>query len=100
MTSYDAYAAPYAEILGQETLVGTTYERSCWSSTLIIREGLGNAKIQGLTTQLDLTGNKYNIALVSIQTFVCHGDRSYFVDNVFCRAFTTCGFPDVFLNIV
>ncbi|KII95429.1 hypothetical protein PLICRDRAFT_98827 [Plicaturopsis crispa FD-325 SS-3] len=26
----------------------------------------GNAKLQGLTTQLDLTGNKYNIALVSI----------------------------------
>ena len=25
----------------------------------------GNAKLQGLTTQLDLTGNKYNIALVS-----------------------------------
>ena len=24
----------------------------------------GNAKLQGLTTQLDLTGNKYNIALV------------------------------------
>ncbi|KAH9922164.1 hypothetical protein B0H21DRAFT_827034 [Amylocystis lapponica] len=24
---------------------------------------IGNAKLQGLTTQLDLTGNKYNIAL-------------------------------------
>ncbi|KZV75075.1 MFS general substrate transporter [Peniophora sp. CONT] len=27
------------------------------------RGNIGNAKIQGLTTQLDLTGNKYNIAL-------------------------------------
>ena len=27
---------------------------------------LGNAKLQGLVTQLDLTGNRYNIALVSI----------------------------------
>ena len=25
----------------------------------------GNAKLQGLTTQLDLTGHRYNIALVS-----------------------------------
>ena len=27
-------------------------------------ESVGNAKLQGLTTQLNLTGNKYNIALV------------------------------------
>ena len=26
---------------------------------------IGNAKLQGLTTQLNLTGDKYNIALVS-----------------------------------
>ena len=26
----------------------------------------GNAKLQGLTTQLHLTGDKYNIALVSL----------------------------------
>ena len=26
---------------------------------------LGNAKLQGLQTQLHLTGNRYNIALVS-----------------------------------
>ena len=64
------------------------------------RSNIGNAKIDGLIDDLNLTGNKYNIALVSIQTFVCHDDRSYFADNVFCRAFTTCGFPDVFLNSV
>ena len=28
----------------------------------------GNAKLQGLTTQLNLTGDKYNIALVSKST--------------------------------
>ncbi|KAH9919550.1 MFS general substrate transporter [Fomitopsis serialis] len=28
------------------------------------RGNIGNAKLQGLTTQLDLTGNKYNIALM------------------------------------
>jgi hypothetical protein len=27
---------------------------------------IGNAKLEGLTTQLNLTGNKYNIALVGI----------------------------------
>lgn len=26
----------------------------------------GNAKLQGLTTQLNLTGNKYNVALVRL----------------------------------
>ncbi|KAI0365422.1 MFS general substrate transporter [Pilatotrama ljubarskyi] len=29
----------------------------------LVRSNIGNAKLQGLTTQLELTGNKYNIAL-------------------------------------
>jgi hypothetical protein len=31
------------------------------------RGNIGNAKLEGLTTQLNLTGNKYNIALVGSQ---------------------------------
>ncbi|KAI0658144.1 MFS general substrate transporter [Cubamyces menziesii] len=32
------------------------------------RSNIGNAKLQGLLTELELTGNKYNIALVSIMS--------------------------------
>lgn len=33
-------------------------------SYYISEPDVGNAKLQGLTTQLNLTGDKYNIALV------------------------------------
>ncbi|KAI0708286.1 MFS general substrate transporter [Earliella scabrosa] len=33
--------------------------------SFVDRSNIGNAKLQGLLTQLDLTGNRYNIALVS-----------------------------------
>ena len=34
------------------------------STQCVTRHSPGNAKLQGLTTQLHLTGHKYNIALV------------------------------------
>ena len=49
---------------------------------------VGNAKLQGLLTQLDLTGNKYNIALVRTSHFSFHMsvNRSYHTqDNVLRR---------------
>ncbi|KAI0332181.1 MFS general substrate transporter [Cubamyces sp. BRFM 1775] len=35
------------------------------------RGSIGNAKLQGLTTQLDLTGDRYNIALTMFYLFYC-----------------------------
>ncbi|RPD60526.1 MFS general substrate transporter [Lentinus tigrinus ALCF2SS1-6] len=35
-------------------------------SSFVDRSNIGNAKLQGLLTQLDLTGNRYNIALVRL----------------------------------
>ncbi len=34
----------------------------------------GNARLQGLVTQLDLTGNQYNIALVRFPIYHRHLD--------------------------
>lgn len=49
----------------QEILVGISCPHFAVRECLLVSSA-GNAKLQGLTTQLDLTGNKYNIALVSI----------------------------------
>ena len=40
---------------------------------------IGNAKLQGLTTQLGLVGNQYNIALVSVssQYQFCRHSEAY-----------------------
>ena len=43
----------------------------------LIGDAIGNAKLQGLTTQLELTGNKYNIALVRIFPSRLFGGERY-----------------------
>ena len=57
----DLYRVYYQPTLSQGTSV--TYSFSLFID-LIKFISTGNAKIQGLTTQLDLTGNRYNLALV------------------------------------
>ncbi len=42
----------------------------------------GNAKLEGLTTQLQLTGNKYNVALVSVVPFSIGTALSRITDDV------------------
>ena len=47
--------------------VGSEYE------TMGAYTGIGNARLQGLTTQLNLTGNKFNIAIVSSKDISSRG---------------------------
>ncbi|KAF9218562.1 MFS general substrate transporter [Gyrodon lividus] len=67
---------------------------------------IGNAKLEGLMTQLNLTGNKYNIALVSpystIQASVCH--TSFPLSNLNPRwlpgIMVVCGFVMIVMGFV
>lgn len=59
--------------IGQAILVRLLVAWRAWSTFGRLTLSKGNAKLDGLLTQLDLTGNRYNIALVRSYLPSCAG---------------------------